>query len=74
MRAFIISEKVNGIEKQTQTLLKTLVNMLIIDSDEKQQKMQTHEQIKYFSQGLTVLYSEFFGHTGTYSYCVLKKN
>ena len=48
MRAFIISEKVNGIEKQTQTLLKTLVNMLIIDSDEKQQKMQTHEQIKIF--------------------------
>ena len=33
-----ISEKVSGIVKETQTLWKTLVNMLIIDSERKQQE------------------------------------
>ena len=35
----MIFEKVNGILKANRNFLKTLFNMLIIDSKEKQQKM-----------------------------------
>ena len=49
--------------------------MLVIDSEEKQQKMmKTSANKNIFLKNYQCRIQSFLGHTSIYSYCVLKSN